>query len=239
MKRAAYHALFLPCYLHLIALALDGNVEIISTAYLQAALNSLQSFATGATVDTMALPQELTMDQIDDSVVPGTVHLVDLEYTLRTKHAKGSYQDVVLVPTPSNDPDDPLNWTPRRKALSATCWIVYVLEAHAHFEPELMSLKIYLGQRHRQQCGVFRASSFVGVSGYQRWRSQRRNGLSVPPRRLWAPFLAAICAAIRKASSVSPVDTWNPGHDNMVAIQQRKWPMDREEHRRRLYGCPY
>jgi MFS family permease len=73
----------------------------------------------------MAMIQEL--DNIDDSVVPGTVHLVDIEQVLHTKHAKGSHQDIVLVPSPSSDPDDPLNWSLRRKALSSACWIVYTL----------------------------------------------------------------------------------------------------------------
>ena len=103
--------------------------------HLQTTQDNLYSFTDRATIEIMAVPQELTMDHIDDSIVPGTVHLVDLEHTLHTKHAKGNYQDVVLVPTPSNDPDDPLNWTPRRKALSATCWIMYVHEVHIHFEP--------------------------------------------------------------------------------------------------------
>lgn len=67
------------------------------------------------------------MDGIDESKVPGTVHLVDIEHILRTKHAKGANQDVVLVPTPSDDPDDPLNWSTGRKALSSASWIVYTL----------------------------------------------------------------------------------------------------------------
>lgn len=46
---------------------------------------------------------------VEDINVPGTVHLVDLEGTLSAKHAKGGGRDIVLVPTPSNDPDDPLN----------------------------------------------------------------------------------------------------------------------------------
>ena len=69
---------------------------------------------------------DFTMEDLDDKVVPGTIHLVDKEHILRTKHSQ-AHQDVVLVPTPSNDPDDPLNWSPRRKALSAACWIVYTL----------------------------------------------------------------------------------------------------------------
>ncbi|KIV83248.1 hypothetical protein PV11_05293 [Exophiala sideris] len=58
--------------------------------------------------------------------VPGTVHLVDLEHTMHTRHAGGT-GDVVLVPTPSDDPDDPLNWSPRRKLLSTISINVYVL----------------------------------------------------------------------------------------------------------------
>ncbi len=60
--------------------------------------------------------------------VPGTVHLVDLDGTLHAKHAKNSgLRDVVLVPAPSSDPDDPLNWSPARKRLSTTCMCVYTL----------------------------------------------------------------------------------------------------------------
>ena len=50
--------------------------------------------------------------------VPGTVRLVDLEGTLTAKHASGSHRDVVLVPPPSSDPDDPLNWSTKRKLRS-------------------------------------------------------------------------------------------------------------------------
>ncbi|TVY35541.1 putative MFS-type transporter [Lachnellula subtilissima] len=52
---------------------------------------------------------------LDEAAIPGTVHLVDLEGTIRAKHASGTQlKDVVLVPAPSADPDDPLNWSPRR-----------------------------------------------------------------------------------------------------------------------------
>jgi len=59
--------------------------------------------------------------------IPGTVHLIDLDGTMHTKHAQNGQRDVVLVPTPSQDPDDPLNWSPRRKALSMACMGVYTL----------------------------------------------------------------------------------------------------------------
>ena len=64
----------------------------------------------------------------EQPAIPGTVHLVDLEGTMHSKHAsEENLKDVVLVPTPSNDPDDPLNWSPHRKALAATCMCVYTL----------------------------------------------------------------------------------------------------------------
>lgn len=54
---------------------------------------------------------------IDYSAVPGTTHLVDIEE--KTK-------DIVLIPTPSDDPNDPLNWTKTRKYLHVICVVVYV-----------------------------------------------------------------------------------------------------------------
>ena len=54
----------------------------------------------------------------NNQFVPGTLYLVDLEGTLRAKHASGRQNDVVLIPAPSDDPDDPLNWSAKRKALS-------------------------------------------------------------------------------------------------------------------------
>ncbi|KAJ9323597.1 hypothetical protein DTO027B5_4538 [Paecilomyces variotii] len=60
-------------------------------------------------------------------VIPGTVHLVDLQGKMQTAHAEGKQHDVVLVPKPSDDPDDPLNWSPRRKMLSTSCMCMYTL----------------------------------------------------------------------------------------------------------------
>ncbi|KAG9675500.1 MFS general substrate transporter, partial [Aureobasidium melanogenum] len=63
----------------------------------------------------------------EESSIPGTVHLVDLDGTMHEQHARGGQRDIVLVPTPSQDPDDPLNWSPRRKTLSMVCMGVYTL----------------------------------------------------------------------------------------------------------------
>lgn len=51
---------------------------------------------------------------------PGTVRLVDVQGISDAKHASGRQQDIVLVPAPSDDSDDPLNWSPRRKLLATT-----------------------------------------------------------------------------------------------------------------------
>lgn len=56
-----------------------------------------------------------------EGTVPGTVHLVDLDHNMQTQHASGGQKDVVLDPTPSTDPNDPLNWSPRRKTMSTIC----------------------------------------------------------------------------------------------------------------------
>jgi hypothetical protein len=58
--------------------------------------------------------------------IPGTVHLVDMDHTMHTRHASKN-EDIVLDPTPSSDPNDPLNWSPRRKLLSLICQNLYVI----------------------------------------------------------------------------------------------------------------
>lgn len=59
---------------------------------------------------------------LDSSAVPGTVTLVDLDRVIATRHLdRGKDRDIVLIPAPSSDPDDPLNWSRRRKLLSTAC----------------------------------------------------------------------------------------------------------------------
>lgn len=44
------------------------------------------------------------------SLPPGTVHLVDLDGKMTTKHTDGKdINDIILIPRPSDNPDDPLN----------------------------------------------------------------------------------------------------------------------------------
>ena len=60
--------------------------------------------------------------------IPGTVTLVDVNHDIASRHLEHGDNDVILVPTPSSDPDDPLNWSFRRKILSTVCVNLY---AHA------------------------------------------------------------------------------------------------------------
>ena len=59
---------------------------------------------------------------IDFEAIPGNVHLVDIEKNKNKEDGK-----IVLVPTPSDDPDDPLNWELKRKLLALSCCLVYTL----------------------------------------------------------------------------------------------------------------
>ncbi|KAL2862096.1 kinase-like domain-containing protein [Aspergillus pseudodeflectus] len=72
------------------------------------------------------LPED---DVVDREAIPGTFTLVDTEHVLATRHLDRGDRDIVLVPEPSSDPDDPLNWSPHRKLLSTICVSVYTLFA--------------------------------------------------------------------------------------------------------------
>lgn len=61
------------------------------------------------------------LGDIDESQIPGTIQLIDIDEHLATQHAKGHKKDIILVPTPSPDPDDPLNWSPGRKRMALVC----------------------------------------------------------------------------------------------------------------------
>ncbi|KAI5249791.1 major facilitator superfamily transporter [Aureobasidium subglaciale] len=70
----------------------------------------------------------------DDHIAPGTVRLIDANGELNVRHSEG-HGDIVLVPTPSgllahfitDDPEDPLNWTKKRKLLQTACMVMYTV----------------------------------------------------------------------------------------------------------------
>lgn len=63
----------------------------------------------------------------DQDHVPGTVCLVDVAGQASSALHDASHKDIVLVPRPSSDPNDPLNWTYRRKLLAVSMAYLYVL----------------------------------------------------------------------------------------------------------------
>ncbi|KAF9883789.1 hypothetical protein FE257_002773 [Aspergillus nanangensis] len=65
--------------------------------------------------------------EVDRNAIPGTFMLVDLEHTMATRHGDGGNSDIVLIPQPSDDPEDPLNWSRPRKLLSTICVSSYTL----------------------------------------------------------------------------------------------------------------
>lgn len=63
--------------------------------------------------------------EIDESQVPGTVYLVDVDHSASSPHSASS-GDIILVPAPSSDPNDPLNWSTSRKRLHLLCLMLFV-----------------------------------------------------------------------------------------------------------------
>ncbi|KAF9891711.1 hypothetical protein FE257_003723 [Aspergillus nanangensis] len=61
-----------------------------------------------------------------DVPIPGTVRLVDLEGSSNRQHVKGQ-SDIILIPQPTRDPNDPLNWSPRRRLNASICHVAWVL----------------------------------------------------------------------------------------------------------------
>ncbi|KAK2037950.1 MFS general substrate transporter [Colletotrichum somersetense] len=59
--------------------------------------------------------------------VPGTIHLVEVAGSSSSELHDASNKDIVLVPRPSSDPNDPLNWTHRRKLLAVSMAYLYVI----------------------------------------------------------------------------------------------------------------
>lgn len=60
-------------------------------------------------------------------MVPGTVHLVDVAGTTASSKRSKAHKDIVLIPSPSADPEDPLNWSRARKYRQLLMLAVYTL----------------------------------------------------------------------------------------------------------------
>ncbi|KAF7554062.1 hypothetical protein G7Z17_g3179 [Cylindrodendrum hubeiense] len=78
----------------------------------------------------MTVAEIQTDSERNERLPPGTVHLIDTngDALKHSKHAQGAGEnDVILVPRPSEDPEDPLNWTFKRKILATSCVIMYTI----------------------------------------------------------------------------------------------------------------
>lgn len=60
-------------------------------------------------------------------IVPGTVYLVDVSGNRNNSGRADDPNNIVLVPRPSSDPEDPLNWSRRRKLLAVHMAMTYTL----------------------------------------------------------------------------------------------------------------
>lgn len=178
-------------------------------------------------------------DEVDVEHVPGTVHLVDLEGTMRGAHASGAGQrDVVLVPSPSADPDDPLNWAPRRKWTSTAANGVYNLTigiasaaVYSVLEPISRDTGLTVAQLNAGTGYMF----LMFVSGQRTERGHRlgRRGSSVPMLTIVCQLgvglsvLAGCGVAVWKETSVSILPTGNYGDHDLGASCNVKWCLDR------------
>ncbi|SPJ80331.1 related to HOL1, putative substrate-H+ antiporter [Fusarium torulosum] len=69
----------------------------------------------------------MAQTSIDHDDVPGTIRLVDINGMNSSGPHDAQHKDIVLVPRPSSDPNDPLNWSYRRKLTAVSMAYLYVL----------------------------------------------------------------------------------------------------------------
>ncbi|CAM1501571.1 Fc.00g035550.m01.CDS01 [Cosmosporella sp. VM-42] len=79
--------------------------------------------------------------------IPGTVQLVDTEGILNVKHGE-AHRDIVLVPQPSDNPDDPLRWTRWRKTQNifwAMTWCFFAAAIISGLSPAYVQIEADTG----------------------------------------------------------------------------------------------
>ncbi|KAI9672082.1 MAG: hypothetical protein M1831_001895 [Alyxoria varia] len=64
-------------------------------------------------------------DDEPDQPIPGTQPLLHLSKEGLHSRQKSKDDSIILIPAPSTQPDDPLNFSPRRKALATASWFIY------------------------------------------------------------------------------------------------------------------
>lgn len=64
---------------------------------------------------------------MSNSPVPGTIHQVDVSNRLRGLRRSAKNDDIILVPQPTDHPDDPLNWSKKRKYVTVLGYNLYTV----------------------------------------------------------------------------------------------------------------
>lgn len=59
-----------------------------------------------------------------DLPIPGTIVLVDVDGGMANEQHDEAASDIILSPVPSNDANDPLRWTHRRKMLHVAMLVI-------------------------------------------------------------------------------------------------------------------
>ncbi|KAF4466105.1 HOL1 substrate-H+ antiporter [Fusarium albosuccineum] len=75
--------------------------------------------------------------------IPGTVQLVDAQGIFNVKHGQQS-RDIVLVPQPTDNPDDPLRWSVPRKTRNIVCamtWCFFVAAMISGLSPAYLLIE--------------------------------------------------------------------------------------------------
>jgi hypothetical protein len=139
--------------------------------------------------------------------VPGTVLLVD--------QSNNKHGDIVLVPQPSEDPEDPLNWTRKRKLWSLFMVFVYTMgvgipgtlhySVIADISKDTGIPTVDLGASAASLCWSGASADGLQSMGMGLCFCTVRLGLSAPP---------AHRSRLRKTRRLPPVDSpHRPDHD--------------------------
>lgn len=171
----------------------------------------------------------MTVTTTEHLPVPGTIHLVDVQHTLGLKHASGTNKDVVLVPRPTNDPEDPLNWTKRRKLLSVFSMSVYMLMTG--ISSSLMYSIIVPVSR---DTGLSVAGTFFSLISHQSSanifpRSQRWHRVLILVIRLGLSDMATSSFAIWKTTNLSSLVAMFHCCYDFCALCTLTWTLDGNE----------
>ncbi len=164
------------------------------------------------------------------SPVPGTVHLVDLEGTIQAKHAKGSNRrDIVLVPAPSADPDDPVSTSKQFLAeTSRSNGHTAQLVARSQELIAGMYVCLYADGRDCECCYLLRPCTYLRGDEFDTRRPKRWHRIYVLGFWLGMSLLAASRTAIWKASGVPPIDSGDLGDSSVGAIHEEQRTVDCE-----------